>query len=267
MADRYTSKIALILDEPVLNAGEVVAAAIAAGDIDRAAPIGSGMEAQEVNWGARMDKAAVRRLDEDGVHLLRVEAYIGGDGLVQGMQRQALLLQALARQLRGHVMGVRDLSAHVDRDEAWINRLAVGAVEHDDGIATRDRGEGTHWVHTYGAARFDVPDLELYGLTRSQATEAPRLLRHVHEQLLARGLKADLTLPTGEPVYLVPVLEAWGDLPFDWPGVGKAGVSRGPGLDGPRATLSILHRPRLGKYKRDYKGVTTTLSGDVNSSN
>jgi hypothetical protein len=259
MADRYTSKIALVLDGPVFDAGEVVRAAIAAGDIDRAAPIGSGMEAQEVNWGNRMDKAAVRRLEEDGDNLLRVEAYIGGDGIVQGMQRQAQLLQALARQLRDRVTGVRDLSGRVDRDEAWVNRLAVGAVEHDDAIATRAKGEGTYWVHTYGAARFDVPDLELYGLTRSQSADAPRLLRHVHEQLLARGLKADLSLPTGEPVYLVPVLGAWGDLPFDWPGIGKAGVSRGPGLDGPRATLSILHRPRLGKYRRDYKGVTTTL--------
>jgi hypothetical protein len=259
VADRYTSRIALVLDEPLLDVGEVVRAAIAAGDLDRAGPIGSGVQAQEVNWGGRMDKAAVRSMEEDGDHLLRVEAYIGGDGPVRGMQRQAVLVQALARQLRGRVAGVRDLSAHVERDEAWINRLAVGAVEHDDAIATRDRGEGTHWVHTYGAARFDVPDLELYGLTKSQAAGAPGVLRHVHEQLLARGLKADLTLPGGEPVYLVPVLDAWGDLPFDWPGVGKAGVSRGPGLDGPRATLSLLHPPRLGKYKRDYKGITTTL--------
>lgn len=259
MADRYTSKLALVLDGPVEDVGEVVRAAVAAGDIDRAAPIGDGTEAQEVNWGGRMDKAAVRRIEEDGDHLLRVEAYVGGDGLVQGMQRQAVLLQALARQRRGRVTGIRDLSAHVDRDEAWMNRLAVGAVEHDDAVATRDKGEGTHWVHTYGAARFDVPDLELYGLSKSQAAAAPAALRHVHEQLLRRGLKTDLTLPGGEPIYLVPVLDAWSDLPFDWPGVGRAGVSRGPGLDGPRATLSLLHRPRLGKYRRDYKGVLATL--------
>lgn len=260
MAERYTSKLALVLDEPVVNVGDVVRGAVTAGDIDRAAPIGSGMEAQEVNWGNRMDKAAVRRIEgDDGAPLLRVEAYIGGDGITKGMQRQAQLLQALARQLRGHVTEVRDLSAFVDRDEAWMNRLAVGAVEHDDAIATRILGEGTRWVHTYGAARFDVPDLELYGLSKNQAAAAPAVLRHVHEQLLAKGLKAELKLPGGEPIYLVPVLEAWQHLPLDWPGVGKAGVSRGPGLDGPRATLSILTRPRFGKYKKDFKGVLATL--------
>ena len=37
---------------------------------------------------------------------------------------------------------------------------------------TATEGEGTWWVHTHGAARFDVPDLELYGLARAQTAAA-----------------------------------------------------------------------------------------------
>jgi hypothetical protein len=262
VADRYTSQIALVLDEPLDDIRAVIKAAGAAGDIDRASDVrGEGAEAQEVHWGGRMQRAVIRQVvdPDDDATLLRTETYIGDQGVTNGMQRQALLLQALARQLRGRVRGVRDLSALTDRDEAWMNRLAIGAVEPEDAIVVRDEGEGVHWVLTHGAARFDVPDLELYGLSRSQVPAAGRLLRHVHEQLLTRGLKADLQLPDGTDIHLVPVLEAWQELNLDWPGVGRAGKDRGPGLTGPRATLSVTHRPRLGRFKRDFQGVLDAL--------
>lgn len=260
MAEKYTSRIALVLDAPVDDVGAVVADAVKAGDIDRHGPVhGEGQVAQEVNWAGRMQKGVVRQLTEDDEVLLRTEAYIGTDGLEQGMARQARLVQALARQLSGRVEGVRDLSAMADRDVAWVNRLAIGAVERADAIRTVDAGTGTHWAHTFGAARFDVPDLELYGLSAAQVPAAEAAIAHVHDTLLAHGLKAELALPSGEPVYLVPVLEAWQHVNPDWPGVGRAGQERGPGLDGPRATLSILHRSRLGRIKRDFAGVLDTL--------
>ena len=127
-----------------------------------------------------MQKGVVRQLTEDGEALLRTETYIGGDGLEQGMSRQARLVQALTRQLSGRVQAVRDLSAMADRDVAWVNRLAIGAVERDDAIRTVDAGTGTHWVHTFGAARLDVPDLELYGLSAAQVPAAEQALAHVH---------------------------------------------------------------------------------------
>lgn len=260
MADQYTSRIALLLDAPLDDVGEVVAAATRAGDVDRHAPVaGQGHVAQEVNWGGRMQKAVVRQLTEDDDTLLRTETYVGTDGLVQGMTRQARLVQALSRQLSGRVTGVRDLSAMADRDLGWVNRLAIGAVEHDDAIRTVVAGTGTHWVHTFGAARFDVPDLELYGLSRAQVPGARDAIAHVHAQLLADGLRTQLSLPSGEPVYLVPVLEAWQHLNGDWPGVGHAGQDRGPGLDGPRATLSILHPARFGRFRKDFRGVLAAL--------
>jgi hypothetical protein len=260
VADKYTSRIALVLDAPVEDLGEVVRAAGQAKDVDRGAPVrGSDGDAYEVHWGGRMQKAVVRTVAEDGGPLLRTEAYIGGEGLVEGMRRQALLLQGLARQLRGRVRGVRDLSADTDRDEAWLNRLAIGVVRTEDAIVRRAEGEGTWWVRTHGAARFDVPDLELYGLSRAQVPGAEAALEHLHGQLLAGGLKADLMLPDGTAVYLVPVLEAWQHVPLDWPGVGRAGQNRGPTLDGPRASLSILRPPRFGRYKRDLAGVLDHL--------
>ena len=261
MAEKYTSKVGLVLDEPVEDVGAVVQAAREARDIDRASAVrGDATSAQEVHWGGRMQRAVVRQVDdEDGAPLLRIETYVGADGLKVGMQRQATLLQALARQLRGRVQGVRDLSAQARRDEAWMNRLAIGAVEYADAISVVAEGEGTWWLRTHGAARFDVPDLELYGLKRGQVEPAEQALQHVHEQLLAQGLKSDLQLPDGTPVYLVPVLEAWQHVPLEWPGVGKAGVERGPGLDGPRASLSVRHRPRLGRWKLDLKGVRKVL--------
>jgi hypothetical protein len=262
VADHYTSQIALVLDAPLDDVGAVVQAAGKAGDIDRASPVrGEGEVAQEVHWGGQMQKGVVRQLthERDGSTLLRTETYLGRDGVVRGMQRQAKLVQALTRQLRGRVAGVRDLSAATERDEAWIHRLAIGAVATDDAIVTATEGEGTWWVRTHGAARFDVPDLELYGLSRAQLDAAGAALAHVHEQLLRHGLKVDLALADGTPVYLVPVLEAWGGLPLDWPGVGKAGADRGPDLDGPRATLSVRHKPRFGRYRKDLAGVVRAL--------
>lgn len=262
MPDRYTSLAALVLDAPVDDVGTVVADARAVGDIDRAAPVrGEGTVVQEVHWGGRMQKAVVRRMtdEDDGAFLLRTETYVGSDGLTHGMQRQAKLLQALSRQLKGRVTGVRDLSARTERDQAWMNRIAIGAVELDDAIVPFTQGEGVRWVFTHGAARFDVPDLELYGLNRDQVDAAHAVVAHVHEQVVRQGLKANLTLPDGTPVYLVPVLEAWQHVPFDWPGVGRAGQERGPGLDGPRATLSVLHPPRFGRYKKDLEGVLKAL--------
>ncbi|MBW3621283.1 MAG: hypothetical protein KY461_13640 [Actinobacteria bacterium] len=266
MADRYTSRVALVVDGEV-DVAAVVKGAGAQGDIDRGAPVPTGdpSEAQEVHWGGRMQKAIVRRVvDEDtGEHLLRTETYIGDQGVEQGMSRQAKLLQALSRQLRGRVRGVRDLSAMTERDEAWMNRLAVGSVTVEDAIVVRSEGEGTHWMLTHGGARFDVPDLELYGLARAQLPAAEAAIRQVHAQVLRGGLAADLSLPTGEAVYLVPVLEAWGSLEFAWPGIGRAGQDRGPGLDGPRATLSIRHRPRFGRYRKDLTGVLKALPAEL----
>ncbi len=259
MADKYTSRIALVLDRPVDDVGEVVADAVRAGDIDRHSPVRDGREAQEVNWGGRMAKGVVRQLVDEDATLLRTEAYVGDDGLVGGMSRQARLLQGLSRVLGDRVTGVRDVSAQADRDVAWLNRVAIGAVEQDDAITVHAAGTGTHWVHTFGAARLDVPDLELYGLAKAQIPAAEAAVSHVHAILLEHGLRAEPRLPTGEPVYLVPVLEAWQELPLDWPGIARAGQDRGPGLDGPRATLSILHPPRLGRYKKDFKGVLKAL--------
>ncbi|MEX2325121.1 MAG: hypothetical protein WD576_05175 [Nitriliruptoraceae bacterium] len=256
MADRYTSQIALVLDRAVDDVAELVRAAGASKDLDRAAAVrDEGMRAQEVHWGGRMQKAIVRALVDDDQPLLRTETYVGADGLEHGLQRQAQLLQGLSRHLRGNIIGVRDLSAQTDRDEAWMNRVAVGVVDYDDAIVVRHEGVGTWWVRTHGAARFDVPDLELYGLNRGQVDAAVAMLRVIHEQLLRTGLKTPLRLADDTPVYLVPVLEAWQQLPFEWPGVGRAGQDRGDGLDGPRATLSVLHRPRFGRYRRDLAGV------------
>ncbi len=261
MADKYTSQIALLLDAPVEDVELIVKAAGQAGDIDRGAWVRGGTgEAMEVHWGGSMQKGVVRRLvAEDGTPMLRTEAFVNGDGLEHGMQRQAKLLQALARQLHSSVTGIRDLASMTDQDVAWMHRVAIGHVELVDAIVTKAEGEGTWWVRTHGAARFDVPDLELYGLRASQVDAATEALKHVHGQLLERGLKHAIALPGGEPVYLVPVLDAWPHLNLDFTGVGRGGRERGPGLDGPRATLSILHRPRLGRYRKDFDGVLETL--------
>lgn len=262
MVERYTSQIALVLDRTVDDVATLVAAARASRGIDRAAAVrNEGDVAQEVHWGGRMQKAIVRFLrdDETGEPLLRTEAYIGADGLQHGLQRQAMLLQALARELTGDIVAVRDLSAMIDRDDAWLHRVAVGEVDGDDALAYRQEGEGTWWLRSHGAARFDVPDLELYGLRKHQLDAGRMLVARLHDQLLRSGLQTPLTLSDGAPVYLVPVLEAWQHVPFAWPGVGRAGSDRGPGLDGPRATVSLLHKPRFGRYKRDFEGVLERL--------
>ncbi len=259
MADRYTSQIALVLDQPAGPVDELVKRASAAGDLDRGTPVrGEGTEAMEVNWGGRMQRAVVRRLTEDARHLLRTEAYVGDGGAREGIKRQAVLLQGLARHADG-VAGVVDLDARVEHDLAWLNRTAVAGGDMRELIAHEVDGTGLRWVHTHGAARFDVPDLELYGLSTGQVEAASAALHHVHGQLLTGGLKAELSLPGGEPVYLVPVLEAWKHCELEWPGVGRAGQDRGPGLDGPRATLSLLHKPRFGRFKTDLEGVREVL--------
>jgi hypothetical protein len=262
VADRYTSRMALVLDAPVDDVGPIVRAAGAAKDVDRGAPVrGQEQAAYEVHWGGRMQKAVVRATedDRDGAPLLRTEAYVGAEGLKVGMRRQAQLLQGLARHLRGRVRGVRDLESTLEHDEAWLARIAIGAVEAEDAIAVVAHGRGTWWVRTHGAARFDVPDLELYGLPKVKVAAAEPVLRHVHDQLLRGGLRAELSMPDGTPVRLVPVLEAWQHVPLDWPGVGRAGKERGPSLTGPRATLSVLHKPRLGRYRTDLQGIVDRL--------
>ncbi len=261
MVDKYTSRIALILDAPVEDLAAVIAAAGRGKDIDRGAPVrGADGAAFEVHWGGRMQKAVVRALsDATGRPLLRTETYVGGDGLVEGIRRQTQLLQGLSRHLRGHVRGVEDLSAVTGRDEAWMNRCAVGSVTLDDAVVIRADGEGTWWARSHGLARFDVPDLELYGLSRAQVPGAQVALRRVAEQLLRGGIRAELSLEDGTPLFLVPVLEAWTHVPLDWPGVGRAGQDRGPGLDGPRASLSVLKPPRFGRYRKDLAGVIDRL--------
>lgn len=255
------SLIALVLDRPVDDVGAVVADARAAGGIDRGAPhVGDGRAAQDVHWGGRMQRAVVRALEEDGLPMLRTELAIASDGLVEGLTRQATLLAALARVLPGRVRGVRDLSARVDRDEVWLTRTAAGVVDLPDAIDVLVGGTGDPaWVLTHGAARLGVPDLELYGVPADRVEAARAELRHVAGQLAVGGLAAPLALTDGTPLRLVPVLEVWSSLPASWPGLGRAGVDRGPGLDGPRATLSVLHRARLGRHRLDLDGVRERL--------
>lgn len=263
MSGARPSLLALMLDRPVADVAEVVAAARAAGGIDRASMhLTDGTLAQEVHWGGRMQRAVVRAIDDAGTPLLRTEVVIASDGLAEGISRQVALLAALAHALPGRVLGVRDLSARVDRDEAWMKRVNAGVVAVGDavvsiaGVQTPSAG----WVLTHGAARFGVPDLELYGVPASAAEPAVAVLDRVAGQLVAGGLDAPLSLPDGTPLRLVPVLEVWPGLPASWPGLGRAGVDRGPGLDGPRATLSVLRRPRLGRHRLDLEGVRDRLA-------
>jgi hypothetical protein len=267
------SLIGLVLDEPVVDLRAVVATARATGGIDRAsAHHGDGSAAQDVHWGGRMQRAVVRTMDDAGVPLLVSELPVASDGLVEGLSRQAALLLALARALPGQVRGVRDLSARTVRDEAWLVRLAGGVVGAADAVVTEvgaEPDDGTRsaasardavgWVLTHGAARLGVPDLELYGVPPGALDAARAVLARVAAQLATGGLGAALSLADGTPLRLVPVLEVWSSLPAGWPGLGRAGVDRGPGLDGPRATLSVLHRPRLGRHRLDLDGVRKRL--------
>lgn len=267
------SYIALVLDRPVEDVGAVVAEARAAGGIDRAsAHLGDGTTAQDVHWGGRMQRGVVRAVEEDGRAMLRTEVAIAGDGLLEGLSRQGALLAALARVLPGRVEGVRDLSSRIDRDTVWLTRLAAGVVDPSDAVAVVDGADPGHdrragrgdvgWVLTHGAARLGFPDLELYGITPGAMPNARAALARVASQLASDGLAARLSLADGTPLRLVPVLEVWSSLPAEWPGLGRAGQDRGPGLDGPRATLSVLHRARFGRHRLDLEGVRERLTGD-----
>jgi len=266
MAEQLPSRLALALSGPIDDLAALVARARSTGGIDRANPLAGGsVQAFEVHWGGRMQRAVVRTLaDEDGVALLRTEATIGADGLYGGMVRHAQLLQAFVEVLEGaRVTGIRDLSARAQHETAWLTRIARGEVVLEDGVRSVVAGEGpVRWIHTHGAARFGVPDLELYDLADGPVVDhALGVLRVVLGQLLEGGIGALLALPGGPRVRLIPVLEAWPRLPLELPGVGRAGVDRGPGLDGPRATLSIHHRPRLGRHRLDLDGVSRWLRG------
>lgn len=268
------SRIALVLDAPVDDVGSVVSEARAAGGIDRAsAHVGDGTVAQDVHWGGRMQRAVVRSAEEEGLPLLCTEVAIAGDGLTEGLSRQGALLAALARVLTRRVVGVKDLSARVDRDEVWLTRLAAGVVDPSDAVVVEVGADPARlgasyrtevgWVFTHGAARLGVPDLELYGVAPRAIPAARRALTRVASQLAVGGLSAPLSLEDGTSLRLVPVLEVWSGLPAHWPGLGRAGVDRGPGLDGPRATLSVLHRARLGRHRLDLDGVRDRLDAEV----
>lgn len=260
MADKYTSKMALIVPAPPADLQQILTAAVDAKALDRVTPVsGSDGQACEVAWGGRMQRAVVRVVSEADESLIRVEAYIGQDGFPAGFTRQAQLLEAIAAQL-DTVVGVTDQAAQAAHDRAWLGRIAAGESELADAITTMVDGTGVRWAFTHGAARFGVPDLELYGLTRDEVEPACDVLRHIHQQLIDRGITTGLSLPSGEPVYLVPVRDAWMKLSLDWPGIGRAGQVRGVGLDGPRATLSLLHPKRLGRFRQDFTGVRRTLT-------
>jgi len=269
MSGGRVSRIALALDAPVVDVGVVVAAARAEGGIDRATPrTGDGSTAQEVAWGGRLQRAIVRSSVEDGVALLLTETDIVADGLIEGLTRHAALVESLLRVLPDRVTEVRDLSARTVQDTGWLTRVAHGEVHAPDGVdaivgAAPAGPKGVGWMLTHGAARFGVPDLELYGVPAGREDAALAVLRHVAAQLLADGLGAALSLPDTTPLRLVPVLEVWPGLPVGWPGLGRAGEDRGPGLDGPRATLSVLHRARFGRHRLDLEGVLERLSGEL----
>ena len=142
-----------------------------------------------------------------------------------------------------------------------MTRVSAGVVEVGDTVVSIVGAQAppSGWVLTHGAARFGVPDLELYGVPAGAEEPAVAVLDRVAGQLVAGGLDAPLSLPDGTPLRLVPVLEVWPGLPASWPGLGRAGVDRGPGLDGPRATLSVFRRPRLGRHRLDLEGVRDRL--------
>jgi hypothetical protein len=267
MAEGRTSLVALTVDGDV-DLVALLAAARTAGGVDRTAPLGGdGRVAQEVRWGGRMQRGVVRvATDDDGMTLVRSEVHVAPDGAVEGPAQQAELVRtlsaALVTDLGARVTGVRDLSARAARDVRWLDRLADRGATLDDLVTVRVEGTGdVRWLLTHGAARFGVPDLELYGIPAAHVEAATVALRQIAARLLTGGLEAALALPDGTPVRLVPVLEAWPTLPLGWPGLGRAGVDRGPGLDGPRATLSVLHRPWLGRFRLDLQGVRERLQG------
>ena len=262
MADAPTSRIALATGDPVDLDG-VVMAAREGGAIDRSSPLASDPEAaREVHWGGRLQRAVLRIVEEDGASLLRVETVVADEGWRGGLAHQARLVVGLADALA--TLGrpastVHDLSARRVRDRAWLARAAEGALDAEAAVGIDVVSGPRSWLAVHGAARFGVPDLELYGVPGDRTERARSLLLRVQAALLEGGLGARIDDGSGRPLRLVPVLRAWPRLPLDWPGVGRGGRTRGPGLDGPRATLSLLHRPRLGRHRIDLAGVIAGL--------
>jgi hypothetical protein len=271
------SRIDLVLSGAVPDLIELMRAVRATGGVDRSSPRGADpSRAQEVLWGGRMQRALVQVVDAperepsdpgamaQGTPLarVRVEADLSGDGFVDGLARHATLTLALAEALGDGVIEIDDRSARMRRERSWLERVATGGARPEDATSSVEHVDaaGIAWLATHGAARFAIPDLELYGLSSAALSAGRHALARVHAQLLADGLAAPLSLADGTPVRLVPVLEVWGSMPLGWPGVGRAGVDRGEGLDGPRATLSVLHRARFGRHRLDLDGVRARLA-------
>jgi hypothetical protein len=261
VTDALPSRLSLVLDRPLDDLAVVLEAVRDAGGIDRIGPLAADPSTgREVHWGGRTQRAAVRCLvdDLDGAALVRVEAVIATDGWSAGLRRHAELVAAIATALPGRVACVRDGSARCDRPLTWLDRAVGGTLAPQDAIEVVVTGGDVRWLHTHGAARFGVPDLELYGLAPAQVDDGVAMVRRVLARLLEGGIGAALS-EDGRPLRLVPVLRVWPHLPLEWPGIGRAGRDRGPGLDGPRATLSVLHPPRLGRHRLDVEGVLALL--------
>lgn len=262
MADAPTSRLGLVLARPV-ELDAVVAAARAIGGIDRSSPLASDPgAAHEVHWGGRLQRAVLRLVEDEGASLLRVEGVVATEGWRGGLAHQARLVSALVDALEtlGHApLAVRDLSARRDRDPAWLGGAVAGTLRASEVVGVDVVVGERAWLATHGAARFGVPDLELYGVPSGRVDRGRELLLHVQASLLERGLSAALDDGSGRALRLVPVLEAWPRLPIEWPGVGRGGRLRGPGLDGPRATLSLLRPRRLGRHPVDLAGVVGAL--------
>lgn len=262
MADAPTSRLGLVVPGPI-DLDAVLAEARSRGGIDRASPLASDpAAAREVHWGGRLQRAVVRVVEDEGTTVLRAEAIVASEGWRNGIAHQARLLVALVDALgaAGVVVGpVRDLSARRERDPAWLGAALADAltVPHVVGIDVVPGPDS--WLAVHGAARFGVPDLELYGVPADRIDRARALLLHVQATLLDGGLGAPLDDGAGSALRLVPVLEAWTRLPIDWPGVGRGDRVRGPGLDGPRATLSRLRRRPFGRLPLDLAGVIDGL--------
>lgn len=260
MAEGPTSRVGLVLAEPV-DLDAVVMAARDDGGIDRCSPLASDpTAAREVHWGGRLQRAVLRGIEDDGAWVLRVEGIVATEGWRGGLAHQARLVTALwraAEALGAPPIAVRDLSARRERDGDWLSRGVHGALAVDEVLGLDVVPGPPAWLATHGVARFGVPDLELYGVPAERLPLARDLLLHVAGTLLEGGLAAPLDDGAGRPLRLVPVLEAWPRLPIDWPGIGRGGRTRGPGLDGPRATLSVLTRRRFGRHPLDLAGVMT----------
>jgi hypothetical protein len=262
VADAPGSRLALVLDDAV-DLDAVITGAREVGALDHAAPLASDpSRAREVRWGGRLQRAVVRVVPDGDDLLLRVETLVATEGWRAGLAHQARLVADLAQVVAAGAAAtpvVRDLSARRDRDRGWLERAAAGELAVAEAVGIDVEPGRWSWLAGHGAARFGVPDLELYGVPVERIAAAESLLVHVVGALLERGLGAPLDDGRGRALRLVPVLEAWQHLPVERPGVGRAGRVRGPGLDGPRATLSVLHRRRLGRHRLDLTGVVDAL--------